>query len=101
VLHPVGPLRPAVYWWRRLAVLVVLVAVAGAAWYATMLLSGRTALPWTTAQADAPAPAPEPPALSRVVPSLAPAAALSVPLAAATTTPATPGVTVAGPPAAR
>ncbi|MGY1825893.1 MucR family transcriptional regulator [Blastococcus sp. SYSU DS0541] len=71
MLHPVGPLPAAVYWRRRLAVLVVLLALlGGVAWGVLALVpdgggSGSAAVP---AAGVAPT---EPPALERVVPSVA------------------------------
>lgn len=66
VLHPVGPLPAAVYWRRRLVVLVVALAlVGGLAWGVVALLDRRG-----TASASVPTPA-ELPALERVVPSVA------------------------------
>ena len=67
MLHPVGPLPAAVYWRRRLVVLVVLLAVvAGLAWGAAALLDGR-AQGGTSSGAATPT---ELPALERVVPSV-------------------------------
>jgi hypothetical protein len=69
VLHPVGPLPAAVYWRRRLTVLVILLAfLGGVVWLVLALVptgggSGSAASPTTAA-----APT-EPPALERVVPS--------------------------------
>ena len=75
VLHPVGPLPTAVYWRRRLLVLTLLLAVlGGGGWLLLAALigsgNGGTA---TAAATTSPAaePAAEPPALERVVPSLA------------------------------
>ncbi|MCF6506209.1 MucR family transcriptional regulator [Blastococcus sp. MG754426] len=69
MLHPVGPLPAAVYWRRRLTVLVLLLAVlAGLAWLVTSLLagggSGSAAAPGTAAEPT------EPPALEQVVPAV-------------------------------
>jgi hypothetical protein len=75
VLHPVGPLPAAVYWRRRLLVLTLLLAVlGGGGWLLVAALSGggnggtATAAATTSPTAE---PADEPPALERVVPSLA------------------------------
>ena len=66
VLHPVGPLPAAVYWRRRLVVLVLaLMLVGGLAWGVVALVAGRG-----TGSASPPAPT-ELPALDRVVPSVA------------------------------
>jgi hypothetical protein len=73
VLHPVGPLPAAVYWRRRLLVLVLLVAVlGGGSWLGVALLTGSegTASAAGTSEAGASSSA-GPPALDRVVPSLA------------------------------
>jgi hypothetical protein len=74
VLHPVGPLPAAVYWRRRLLVLVLLVAVlGGGGWLGVALLTGSegTASAAGTSEAASSSSAAEPPALDRVVPSLA------------------------------
>ena len=73
VLHPVGPLPAAVYWRRRLVVLVLLLAVlGGGGWLGVALLTGSGD---SAAAAGAPSAASSsaagPPALDRVVPSLA------------------------------
>jgi hypothetical protein len=75
VLHPVGPLPAAVYWRRRLLVLTLLLAVlGGGGWLLVAALTGggsgatATAAATTSPPAE---PAAEPPALERVVPSLA------------------------------
>jgi hypothetical protein len=71
VLHPVGPLPAAVYWRRRLTVLVVVLALLGGlAWVVLAMVpggggSGSAAAPTTAAALT------EPPALERVVPSVA------------------------------
>jgi hypothetical protein len=71
VLHPVGPLPAAVYWRRRLLVLVLLVAVlGGGGWLGVALLGGSDG-DAAAAEATATATAAQPPALDRVVPSLA------------------------------
>ena len=67
VLHPVGPLPAAVYWRRRLVVLLVLVVlVGGLTWGALALLGGRD----TGDAAAGGATSTELPALERVVPSV-------------------------------
>jgi Protein of unknown function (DUF4232) len=73
VLHPVGPLPAAVYWRRRLLVLALVVAlVGGGGWLLVAGLGSHgessTAAAGATTSSGAPA---EPPALERVVPSLA------------------------------
>ncbi|RBY94122.1 MucR family transcriptional regulator [Blastococcus sp. TBT05-19] len=91
MLHPVGPLPAAVYWRRRLVVLVLLLAVVGGLTWGTVWLLDRQA---GGGEATAtPAGPTELPALDRVVPSVAavrtpeapssPAAAPSTPAAAA------------------
>ena len=100
MLHPVGDLPAAVYWRRRLVVLVVLLGLlAGAGWLVATLARGSD----TTAEDDAASSAgpPPTPGLERVVPSLAgvrtpevPGAALSderpTPEAPAAPTPGSP-----------
>jgi hypothetical protein len=75
VLHPVGPLPAAVYWRRRLLVLTLLLAVLGGGGWLLVaaLTSGGSGGTATAAATTSPAaePAAEPPALERVVPSLA------------------------------
>jgi hypothetical protein len=74
VLHPVGPLPAAVYWRRRLLVLLLLLAVlGGGGWLTVAVLSGGAGETTTAAAAttEASTAAGEPPALARVVPSLA------------------------------
>ena len=83
MLHPVGPLPPAVYWRRRLLVLVGTFGVlGGGGWLGAAVATGsaeeRDAV---TAAPTSEAPAP-PPALEQVLPSLA---AVQVPTAARTT----------------
>ncbi|MGY2074634.1 MucR family transcriptional regulator [Blastococcus sp. SYSU DS0828] len=69
MLHPVGPLPAAVYWRRRLTVLVLLLAVLGGlAWLAVSLLTSSGGSGPAAASAGGAAPS-EPPALERVVPS--------------------------------
>ncbi|PRY43212.1 hypothetical protein LY71_11771 [Geodermatophilus tzadiensis] len=71
VLHPVGPLPAAVYWRRRLLVLVLLLAVlGGAGWLGVSLLGGSDG-DAAAAEATATTTTAQPPALDRVVPSLA------------------------------
>ena len=71
MLHPVGPLPAAVYWRRRLTVLVLLLAVLGGlAWLAASLLIGSGGNDPAAASTSGAAPS-EPPALERVVPSVA------------------------------
>jgi hypothetical protein len=70
VLHPVGPLPSAVYWRRRLLVLVGTVGVlGGGGWLAGAAATGEGPQPGTVA--TAPTEAVAPPALEQVVPSLA------------------------------
>jgi hypothetical protein len=71
VWHPVGELPAAVYWRRRLVVLVVLLGVfAGVSWLIVALVSGRIGSPSSGASAGTSAePALPTPALERVVPS--------------------------------
>ncbi|MCA0144706.1 MucR family transcriptional regulator [Blastococcus sp. LR1] len=70
MLHPVGPLRAAVYWRRRVLVLVLVLAVVGGlAWGAVALLDRRAGGGGAAAPTSA-RPA-ELPALDRVVPSVA------------------------------
>ncbi|WP_448611418.1 MucR family transcriptional regulator [Geodermatophilus sp. URMC 60] len=75
MLHPVGPLPAAVYWRRRLLVLTLLLAViGGGGWLLVAALTGGGSDGTSTAAAAtsrAAEPAAEPPALERVVPSLA------------------------------
>ncbi|MGY1679750.1 MucR family transcriptional regulator [Geodermatophilus sp. SYSU D01176] len=75
MLHPVGPLPAAVYWRRRLLVLLLLLSVlGGGGWLASAALSGEASGGATTTAAvttEGSAAADEPPALARVVPSLA------------------------------
>ncbi|RBY84183.1 MucR family transcriptional regulator [Blastococcus sp. TF02A-26] len=87
MLHPVGPLPAAVYWRRRLMVLTLLLAVLGGGGWLGVALATREpegTRPAASSSSAAPEPA-EPPALERVVPSLAsvqtptPPAAASVP----------------------
>lgn len=93
MLSPVGPLPAAVYWRRRALVLALLVAVlGGGSWLAVALLGGDGAASGSEATGTSapPTPAAGPPALERVVPSLA-----GVQTPTAPTTP-----TVAAPPSA-
>jgi hypothetical protein len=68
VLHPVGKLPAAVYWRRRVVLLLLVLAVLGCgAWFGAPLL-----LTQGNAQAASPTTGPRPvPALERVVPSFA------------------------------
>jgi hypothetical protein len=89
VLHPVGPLPTAVYWRRRLLVLVgTLGVLGGGGWLGVAVASGDPGdsdpASGAVAAAGATSTAP-PPALEQVLPSLA---AVEVPTAAPTTTPA-------------
>jgi hypothetical protein len=73
-LHPVGPLPAAVYWRRRLLVLALLVAVlGGGSWVLVAALtgSGGDATDATGPSEAASTASATPPALERVVPSLA------------------------------
>lgn len=59
VLHPVGPLPPSTYWWRRgVAVAVAVVAVLALVWVLTSVAGGETAAgaqePLTAPTTDAP-----------------------------------------------
>lgn len=69
--HPVGPLRPSVYWRRRVVVLVVLMAtLAGLSWLGWALLSGRVGGGTSGAPAAGTSPrVASTPALERVMPS--------------------------------
>src|SRR3954451_16002110 len=107
VLHPVGPLPAAVYWRRRVLVLTLLVSVlGGGGWLGWGLASGGSADATTTpASSSAADTSIAPPALERVVPSLAsvqtPTVAMltvSTPIVAATT--ATTAPPAAAPPPA-
>lgn len=69
MLHPVGPLRPVVYWRRRLLALTVLAGLGAGGWTGTVLVSGRLERAGATDPA-ASALAPGAPALARVAPSL-------------------------------
>ena len=70
MLHPVGKLPAAVYWRRRLTLLVLVLALlAGAAWVVVFLLSGRDGESAAASTASARSSAPLP-ALERVVPSV-------------------------------
>jgi hypothetical protein len=87
VLHPVGPLPTAVYWRRRLLVLVgTLGVLGGGGWLGVAVAGGGPGgsdpAPGAVAAAGATSTAP-PPALEQVLPSLA---AIEVPTAAPTTT---------------
>ncbi|CCG01554.1 hypothetical protein [Blastococcus saxobsidens] len=68
MLHPVGPLPAAVYWRRRLTVLVVLLLVlGGVSWLTVSLVAGSGAGAAAASGTAAPA---EVPALERVVPTV-------------------------------
>ncbi|HEX2073566.1 MAG TPA: MucR family transcriptional regulator [Geodermatophilus sp.] len=89
MLHPVGPLPAAVYWRRRLLVLALLVAVlGGGGWLAVAAATGGDGgASASAATSSAVSEAPAPPALERVVPSLA---SVQTPSAPASTEPAPP-----------
>ncbi|WP_104524562.1 MucR family transcriptional regulator [Blastococcus atacamensis] len=71
MLHPVGPLPAAVYWRRRLVVLVLLVAVVGGlGWGTVWFLDRRSGVSEAAASTTTARPT-ELPALDRVVPSAA------------------------------
>jgi hypothetical protein len=97
VLHPVGDLPAAVYWRRRLVVLVVLLGVlGGTGWLAFVLLTARDGSSTSAAATGSSRASIPVPALERVVPSLAGVATPTLPPAA--TEPATEAVvTPAGP----
>jgi hypothetical protein len=98
-LHPVGKLPAAVYWRRRVLLLVLVLAVlGGGAWLGLTLVAGRDSAGGaaTTAQSVRPLPA-----LERVVPSLSAIATPTPPLAgtateAVGTTPAVPDPVAGG-----
>jgi hypothetical protein len=96
VLHPVGPLPAAVYWWRRLLVIVGAVGVlGGSGWLGVAVATGNNQPRPDTVVAGSTGEAPVPtPALEQVLPSLA---AVQLPTAAPTTSAAAP-VTVPPPP---
>jgi hypothetical protein len=72
VLHPVGPLPAAVYWRRRLLVLALVVALlGGGGWLLVAALRDGGSSPSAAAASTASSEPAEPPALERVVPSLA------------------------------
>jgi uncharacterized protein DUF4232 len=72
VLHPVGPLPAAVYWRRRLLVLTLLLAVlGGGGWLLVSLVAGSGTSAAATGSTTTSAREAGPPALDRVVPSLA------------------------------
>jgi len=85
VLNPVGPLPAAVYWRRRVLVLILLISVlGGGGWLVRAAVPGRSADGTTTAVRTSPATTPiAQPALERVVPSLA---SVQTPTAPSTTT---------------
>jgi hypothetical protein len=92
VLHPVGPLPTAVYWRRRLLVLVgTLGVLGGGGWLGVAATTGESPQSDTVA-AQSPGEAPAPtPALEQVLPSLA---AVQVPTPAPTTTQVVPAPSV-------
>ncbi|WP_369258573.1 MucR family transcriptional regulator [Geodermatophilus amargosae] len=97
MLHPVGPLPAAVYWRRRLLVLALLVAVlGGGSWLGVALLTGSegAASAAGTSEAASSSSA-EPPALDRVVPSLAGVLTPTPPPTAAPAEPAAPAAPAA------
>jgi hypothetical protein len=85
VLHPVGPLPTAVYWRRRLLVLVGTLGVIGGGWLGVAVATGDPGgsdpASGTVAAAGATGDAPTP-ALEQVLPSMA---AVQVPTAVPTT----------------
>ncbi|MGY1732623.1 MucR family transcriptional regulator [Geodermatophilus sp. SYSU D01045] len=92
MLHPVGPLPAAVYWRRRLLVLLLLVAVlGGGTWLGVALVSGGSGSPasaaGTSEAASTASASAEPPALDRVLPSVA---GVQTPTPPPTPTPAAP-----------
>jgi hypothetical protein len=97
VLHPVGPLPSAVYWRRRLLVIVGLVGVlGGGGWLGVAVVTGGGNQQSDTVVAGATGEAPVPtPALELVVPSLA---AVQVPTPAPTTAPTVEAEASAPPP---
>jgi len=108
VWHPVGELPAAVYWRRRIVLLVVLLGVlAGVAWLVVALVSGRIGGDSSEASTrTTSAPVLPTPALERVVPSFTvlrtptPPPSTSPPPAAGTrsTPPAAPATPAAGSP---
>ena len=99
VLHPVGPLPAAVYWRRRLLALVLLVAVlGGGSWLGVALLTGSEGSASAAGTSEAASSSPgEPPALDRVVPSLAGVQTPTPPPPAAPAEPAPPAAPVQEP----
>lgn len=88
VLHPVGPLPAAVYWRRRLLVLTLLLAVlGGGGWLLVSLVTGSGTSAAAGGSPTTPEPDAGPPALDRVVPSLA---GVQTPTPAPSTTPPAP-----------
>ena len=94
MLHPVGQLPAAVYWRRRaVLLLLVLAALAAGVWFGAPFLAPRG-----NAQAAAPTTGPRPvPALERVVPSFASVATPTPPLLPAGTATAAAGAAAAAP----
>ena len=94
MLHPVGPLPAAVYWRRRILVLTLLLSVVGGGgWVGWLVATGRLDDGTTTVAATTSVP-PAPPALERVVPSLA---GVQVPTVAPTATAVASSTAAAGP----
>src|SRR4051794_4204907 len=91
VLHPVGPLPAAVYWRRRILVLTLLLSVlGGGGWVGYAVATGRFDDGTTTAATTSSATSVAPPALERVVPSLAGVQVPTAPSSTASSTPAAP-----------
>ncbi|MFP5372667.1 MAG: MucR family transcriptional regulator, partial [Actinomycetes bacterium] len=88
MLHPVGDLPAAVYWRRRVMVLVVLLAVLGGIGWLGVALVRADGGTTNASSASVGSPAP-PPALERVVPSVS-----------AVATPTPPEVPAEAPPSA-
>jgi hypothetical protein len=88
VLHPVGPLPTAVYWRRRVLVLLGTVGVlGGGGWLGVAAATGGPQQPDAVVADTSGAPPAPTPALEQVLPSLA---AVQVPSPAPTTTAAAP-----------
>jgi hypothetical protein len=98
VLHPVGPLPNAVYWRRRLLVLVGTVGVlGGGGWLGLAAVTGGQQQDTVVARSSTDVPVPTP-ALEQVLPSLA---AVQVPTIAPSSSASAPTTTAAPPPPAR